>query len=146
MMRILVADPDDDTRFILTEALRHICVEVVQASAAETAHDLATRGFVDAVILNYPMRMRAGMSLTRAIRNDPRIGRMPIVNVTSHVTEKLLADAAADGVDRTIPKPADVVTVIEAIESLLVARGARLRGDEARRRRVFRLGDRRDTD
>lgn len=119
MATILLADQDSDTRIILSEALKQQGIGVIHAADAESAHELARKHCVDVIVLNYPMRLRSGVTLTRAIRKNARLANLPILNFTSHVTPTLLADAAADGVTHTVEKPADIHSILQLISQLL---------------------------
>ena len=131
MVTVLIADPDEDTRMILAAALRHEAFAVLEAADAETAQQLARTKPLDLIIVNYPMRLPSGVTLTRAVRELAGLSRLPIVNFTSHATEETLIDAQNDGVTRTLPKPAHVPTVMETIRALtdpeLILRGAKSR-------------------
>jgi two-component system chemotaxis response regulator CheY len=118
MPTILIADYDDDTRFIVRKTLEEMELDVVEANTPLAAHRLA-RGGVDAIVLNYPMQFADGVTLTRAIRADTQLASVPILNLTSHVTDVMLADAAADGVTCTLAKPVNIEAIVGAIRSLL---------------------------
>ena len=122
MPTILVADRDQDTRLILATALRHVNLDVIEASDPDLAYASLCKTHVDAVVLNYPMPLGNGMTLTRAIRSNARIYYLPIINLTSHVLPEIEADAASDGVTRTLPKPAHILELIELLESLIGVR------------------------
>lgn len=112
---VLIADADYDSRFILSTALRNANLNVIVAADAESAHEIAMSREVDLVLLNYPMLMPDGTPLTRVIRGDANLRRVPIINVMSHVTAELVEDAAADGVTHTLLKPTDIWTVLQLV-------------------------------
>lgn len=122
MPTILIADRDQDTRLILATALRHVHLDVIEASDPDLAYASLCKIPVDAVVLNYPMQLENGLTLTRAIRNNERIDYLPIINLTSHVLPEIEADAATDGVTYTLAKPAHILKVIELLESLVGVR------------------------
>ena len=119
MPTVLIADADCDTRLILATALRHAQHEVIEASNAEDAFSSLSSTHVDAVVLNYPMPLNSGVTLTHAIRAHARMGRVPIINLTSHVVPDVEAAASADGVTFTLAKPAHVLGVLALLESVL---------------------------
>lgn len=118
MTTVLVADPDMDTRRILSTVLRDEGMNVIETHDAENACYLLQRHGVDVVVLNYPLRLSEGVTLTRAIREDARLANVPIVNFTSHVTPSSRADAKADGVTYTIEKPAHVYAIVNVVRAL----------------------------
>jgi CheY-like chemotaxis protein len=119
MPTVLIADQDEDNRTILSTALRAAHLNVIDTADAESARELATRSGVDLILLNYPMILRDGTTLTRAIREDQHLSRVPIINLMSHVTPQLTAEAAADGVTHTLFKPIDVWTLMQLIRRCL---------------------------
>ena len=119
MQLILLADPDEDTRRILSLALAHEKFGVLQAETAERAKSLAAARAPDLIVLNYPMRLHSGESLTRSLRRAPQSHHMPVLNFTSRVTPEAIADAAADGVSVTLSKPATLDAVVDTIRQLL---------------------------
>ena len=122
MARVLLADSDADTRTILRCALLYENFEVIEAPDADAAHRLARSCPVDLIVLNYPMRLRTGVTLTQALRDVDRLRHLPIINFTSHVTRKTIIDACRDGVTRTLAKPAHVDTVLAMIRGLIEPR------------------------
>ena len=76
MHAVLIADGDRDTRILVRQALRRERFEVVEAADPESARELALSVPIDMVILNYPMRLQSGVSLTRALRKDARLNSL----------------------------------------------------------------------
>ena len=124
MSTVLIADPDYDTRYILAEALKNEKISGVEAADPELAYDIAREVAIDVVILDYPLRMNTGVSLTRTLREHPRLGALPILNFTSRAVDTVLADARVDGVTHTICKPAPIHELVETVAALLYAGGA----------------------
>jgi two-component system chemotaxis response regulator CheY len=94
----------------------------MDAADGDTAHKIALRTPVDVILLNYPMHLSDGTTLTHAIRQTPALRRLPIINLMSHVTPQLVAEAAADGVTHTLVKPTDVWTVLQLINACIERR------------------------
>jgi CheY-like chemotaxis protein len=123
-MTVLLADRDEYTRRTLSAALRHCGMTTLEAAEPDLAHDLMQRHAIDVVVLDYPMRLSSGVTLTRAIREEARVANIPIINLTSYVTGDSADDAKADGVTQTIGKPADIRAVIDVIRAFVHARGS----------------------
>lgn len=118
MISVLIADPDEDTRIIVSTALRNVGIDVVEAANPESAENIVADQHFDLIILNYPMPLASGVTLTRALREHHRMANVPVLNFSSHITAHLLAAAEADGVTHTIEKPADIDAVIEMVYAL----------------------------
>jgi CheY-like chemotaxis protein len=116
---ILIADEDPDTRTIIATALEFDDLEVLEADSPEAAYDAVRRRPVDLVILNYPMRLASGPTLTAILRKSARTRSLPILNLTSHVTPEVLADARADGVTFTLNKPTEIPSIVELVRAML---------------------------
>jgi CheY-like chemotaxis protein len=122
---VLIADEDRDTRTILATALELDDVDVLEADSPEAAYYAARRRPVDLIILNYPMRLGSGPTLTATLRKSERTRRLPILNLTSHVTPDVLAAARADGVTFTLSKPAELPSILELVRALLSTQSPR---------------------
>jgi CheY-like chemotaxis protein len=119
MVTVLIADPDEDTRKILMTMLRYMQFDVLEASTAEAAQQLYRSQPVDLMVMNYPLRLANGVTLTRALKKSQRYHGIPVLNFTSRVTPEAAADAAADGANVTVAKPAPVDAVVAVIRRLL---------------------------
>lgn len=119
MPTVLIADQDQDSRTILSTALRAARLTVIATGDAENAREVASRRRIDVVVVNYPMLLTDGSTFTRAMRNDTRMRQVPIINVMSQVTPELLANAAADGVTHTLAKPTDIWTLLQLVRACL---------------------------
>src|SRR5688572_24155113 len=119
MRTALIADADEDTRRILTVLLKLLHFGVLEASTAEGARSLYGTHTVDLIVLNHPMKLASGLTLTRALRQSESGHDVPILNFTSRVTPDSIADAAADGVDLSLSKPAHIDTIRAAIRRLV---------------------------
>jgi chemosensory pili system protein ChpA (sensor histidine kinase/response regulator) len=58
------------------------------------------------------------------VRNDPRLADVPIIMVTSRVGEKHRARAIELGVDDYLGKPYQESQLLDAVETLVLARRA----------------------
>jgi len=115
---ILVADEDIDTRIILRTVLERIDFIVVEAANADDAMEAARVCDPHLIILNYPMADRTGATLVQRLRTLPTTQRVPILNLTSRVTQKFLDDAHREGVAVSIPKPIDVARIVVVVGEL----------------------------
>jgi CheY-like chemotaxis protein len=115
---ILVADEDNDTRVILRTVLERNRYVVVEATTGDAAFEAAQQHTFDLVILNYPMADASGETLVRRLRHSSVTRFVPILNITSRVVPQFLLEAAAEGVDLTLPKPLDVESLLAVVSDL----------------------------
>lgn len=118
MPTILIADQDADNRTIFKSVFRNERWTVFATADAVTAQRIARTHPVDVLLVNYPMRLPSGVTLTRAIREEPRLAALPIVNITSDATEENMADAMADGITHTVRTPFSANGVVALIYAL----------------------------
>jgi CheY-like chemotaxis protein len=116
MPTVLIVDADVDTRAILRMALEANDFTVLEAADGRAALDLV--GHCDAVVLNYPVTMGDGSTLTAQLRADQNRD-LPILNLTSHALAAEIESAIRDGVSATLIKPHSPSVVISTIRSLL---------------------------
>jgi two-component system, chemotaxis family, chemotaxis protein CheY len=115
---ILVADDDFDTRIILRTVLERHTFKVIDAATADDALAAARTAHFDLVILNYPMLCEDGHTLVERLRESPNARGCPILNLTSRVVPRMLEMAAAQGVNKTLPKPIDVEQLLRVVGEL----------------------------
>lgn len=119
---VLVVDEDFDTRQILRDLLEHLGWYVLEAAESSVALAAALRQPPGLIIENHPMELEPGRTLTHALRSSPLTARVPILNLTSRATDHELEAARAAGVTCSIPKPAELARIIEAIHVLSSSR------------------------
>ena len=118
---VLVADDDVDTRIILRAVLERVGFSVLEATTADEAIAHAQRAPVDLIIVNYPMPDTDGVTIARRLRSLPAVTRVPILNLTSRVVPQYVEQAAAEGVNLTIPKPIDIEDFIRIVHRFVSA-------------------------
>jgi CheY-like chemotaxis protein len=115
--RILIAEDHLDSRAALSALLEALGFEVLQAANGREALELAGTASPDIVLMDMMMPEMDGFEATRAIRSDPRFGRVPIIAVTAMEGAQTIAFGA--GVDDYVPKPVDARMLLNKIERLL---------------------------
>jgi CheY-like chemotaxis protein len=118
MPTVLIADRDVDTRMILKSVFRNERWTVFETPDAVTAQRIARDHPVDVLLVNYPMRLPSGVTLTRAIRSEPRLAALPIVNLTSDPSAETREDGMADGITHTVRKPFSAQALVDLIAAL----------------------------
>ena len=106
--RALVAEDSGLMRHLLRQRLETANIEVVMADNGRQALDILGRpGAVppDIVISDIEMPLLDGYALTRAIREDPALRRLPVILFSSLITDELRHKGESVGADAQIAKP-----------------------------------------
>ena len=126
--RIVVIDDDPDfceyTRIILESA----SYEILTATNAADGLALVRRITPDLVITDVMMSYSLeGISVTRAIRNDPTINHIPVLVITAIArtpTEELFPPSARPAPEGFLTKPVQPGTLLAAVERCLSSTSA----------------------
>jgi two-component system, OmpR family, phosphate regulon response regulator PhoB len=103
-LRVLVVEDEPGMLDIMRVNLEHKGYEVVPAQdGVEAWRQLELRG-PDALVLDIGLPQMSGFRVLKLLRRDPKLGRIPVVVVTSHSFEEV-AEIASDGVESFIQKP-----------------------------------------
>lgn len=115
--RVLVADDEEAMRkFIARQLPRY---EVVQAADGGAAWKLAQSTQPDLIILDLMMPEMDGIEVTRKIRGNANLARIPIILITAQASESPRLEALEAGVNDFISKPFSTVELGVRAENLL---------------------------
>ena len=104
--RILLAEDDAANRHVLTRLLERSGVTVTAVEDGRKAVAAVTTGAFDMVLMDINMPEMDGLTATRTIRGlGAEHGGLPIVAVTSEVSEADLTKMRAAGFDGCLEKP-----------------------------------------
>jgi len=104
--RVVLLDSNELNRLVLRRHLMSSSVEVEEASTAAEGLEALRRGKHDAIVLEMQLDGTDGISVARAIRADPLIGKTPIVLVTAIGRRRADIDFfKAEGIDTFVMKP-----------------------------------------
>jgi CheY-like chemotaxis protein len=118
VLSVLIADQDEDTRIILRETLLREGMHIIEASTPDSAREVLGKEHVDLIIVNYPMVLSSGETLTHYLRRSAGLSDIPVLNVSSRVAPLILEKAVSDGVTRTLVKPANITEVVDVVRAL----------------------------
>lgn len=76
----------------------------------------------DVILLDIEMPRMDGYEVASQVRNDARLADVPIIMITSRVSDKHRARAIELGVDDYLGKPYQESQLLDAIEPLVLAR------------------------
>jgi two-component system nitrogen regulation response regulator GlnG len=116
--RAIVADDDDDARFLVAGALRKAGFGVTEATDGlellTLAAGLDSEKFL--VVSDIGMPGCDGITLTQALRG--RAARLPIVLITAYTDSATKRHAFRAGADRVLHKPLDLRQLVDAVVEL----------------------------
>jgi len=127
MTRVLVVDDDDDVRSMLVEMLAAAGFEARAARTGLAALDDAKTSDCDVLVTDLLMPEADGLDVIKAALQAPR---PPAIVAISGGSPRLPASIGlrlceAFGADRVLYKPFSKAELVEAVNGVLAARGAR---------------------
>lgn len=105
LKRVLIVDDNVTNLKLLTCLLAPEQCEVSTATSAKEALDLLRAAPPDLLLLDLQLPDMDGLELTRLLRVDPVLSRLPIVAVTAYAMKGDEDKARAAGVDSYVTKP-----------------------------------------
>lgn len=123
-MRILVAEDDPVTCRFIVSLLEDKGYEVVVAEDGERAYASAISIRPDLIVSDLVMPYRDGFELLRAIRNDDRVARTPIVLLSMRDREEDIVRGFESGADEYVVKPFNAREFLARVRKLLEPRRA----------------------
>jgi CheY-like chemotaxis protein len=114
--RVLIAEDDPDTRFLLSLVLKEQGYDVVSARDGVEAVALAQKNPPDLIVVDQMMPRMTGSDCVATLRADPTLCRAPVVMVTAAAglvrgTERLRFDAVVE-------KPVELETFVRTVRAL----------------------------
>jgi chemosensory pili system protein ChpA (sensor histidine kinase/response regulator) len=120
----LVVDDSITVRRVTQRLLERNGMRVLTAKDGVDAVSLLQENLPDIILLDVEMPRMDGYEVAAHVRNDPRLKDIPIVMITSRVSEKHRARAIELGVDDYLGKPYQESQLLDAIEPLVNRRSA----------------------
>jgi len=120
----LVVDDSITVRRVTQRLLERNGMRVMTAKDGVEAVSLLQDHLPDIILLDIEMPRMDGYEVASHVRNDPRLKDIPIVMITSRVSEKHRARAIELGVDEYLGKPYQESQLLDAIEPLVSRRSA----------------------
>jgi chemosensory pili system protein ChpA (sensor histidine kinase/response regulator) len=120
----LVVDDSITVRRVTQRLLERNGMRVLTAKDGVDAVSLLQENLPDIILLDIEMPRMDGYEVAAHVRNDPRLKDIPIVMITSRVSEKHRARAIELGVDDYLGKPYQENQLLDAIEPLVNRRAA----------------------
>ena len=121
---ILVAEDNEDNRFIMKMLLEMRGYRMLTASNGYEAIDIAEREHPDLILMDLRMPLLNGLATTRQLRQhaDARLRQLPVIALSAYDPAQHRAVAIAAGCNDYVTKPIDYDRLEKLIETFLPAR------------------------
>jgi CheY-like chemotaxis protein len=119
LLKILIAEDSEDSRFLLQEFLKRGPYEVTFAENGKTAVEAALSRQFDLILMDIQMPVMDGLAATRLIRNaEQRAGRAPtpLLALTAHTRKADIDLSLAAGCNAHISKPISKSGLLETLQ------------------------------
>jgi excisionase family DNA binding protein len=123
--KVLVVDDDTDFLEIAARFLEKIPdVEIKTTSSGFDAGVLVAEWLPDLILLDFLIPDLDGFEITKKIKGNPRLKKIPIMAVTSITDPRELERVRESGVDSLITKPIDENSFLKRIDRFLYTSSA----------------------
>ena len=116
---ILVADDEPDVRGLVVYRLSRSGYTVLEAQDGEEALALATEHLPDLAVLDVMMPKLDGYGVTRALREDDRTRRIPVILLTARAQEADVGRGFEAGADDYLKKPFSPDELLARVRAVL---------------------------
>jgi CheY-like chemotaxis protein len=127
---ILVVDDNPMNLKLLRLLLAHEGFDVVTAIDAEAAEVVLATVHPTLILMDIQLPGKDGLDFTREIKANPTTRGITIIALTAYAMKGDDQKALAAGCDGYIPKPIDIETFIQDIQTYLISSDIRDRGGE----------------
>jgi CheY-like chemotaxis protein len=117
-LTVLVVDDNSIVLFMMEKYLERQGHTVLTAMNGLAAEKLALTRFPDLIFMDINLPIQDGLTVTRLVREHPKMRSVPIVAFSATDTEEVRAKAAAAGCNAFLKKPLDVGTIDAVLKEL----------------------------
>lgn len=103
--RILVVEDQEDNRKIVRDLVTANGYELVEAATGEEGLEMATRERPDLILMDIQLPGMDGYEVTRRIKANPALKKIPVIAVTSYALSGDDQKAFSAGCDGYVTKP-----------------------------------------
>lgn len=118
---LLLAEDDQDVRSYLKKSLESEYA-ILEAGDGAQAYEKTIQDFPDLVLSDIMMPKRDGLELCTMIKNDIRVGHIPVILMTARSMVEHIKEGFRAGADDYIVKPFNMDVLQTRIRSLLASR------------------------
>lgn len=117
--RILVVEDNRDNMMLVSDILRSLNYEVLQAVDGRRGIDMALAEKPDLILMDLSLPQINGWEATRQIKSNPDLKHIPIVALTAHAMVGDRERAFEAGCDDYVTKPINMPDLLSKLHRLL---------------------------
>ena len=123
MSKLLLVEDDEFSRDMLARRLERHGFEMVVAADGREGLQVARQQRPDLIIMDLDMPVMDGHTAIRALQNDPRTFKVPIIVLTAHSSPQDVLAALTSGCSYFETKPIVLKRLLDRIAEMLPAPG-----------------------
>lgn len=117
--RILVAEDDDKSLYLINFLLESQGFQVIKATDGATAVDIAINENPDLILMDMQLPVMDGYEATRRIKAEKKSAHIPVIAMTAYAMKGDRAKSIEAGCQDYITKPIDTKYVLDMIRKYL---------------------------
>jgi CheY-like chemotaxis protein len=121
---LYIEDNTANVELVRRVVSRHPDIRLTAAGRGDVGLEIAFRDMPDAIIVDLHLPDMGGATVVRALRDDPRTSKLPVIVVTADVTHDHEQTMLAEGATAYLRKPLDLVRFERELERALAHSGA----------------------
>jgi DNA-binding NtrC family response regulator len=133
MMRILIVDDEEASRYGMRRALASSDVELVEAASVEEARQIMNRSPADVLLLDVNLPGVSGLEFLRELQDGQSLSPL-VVLITAHGSERMAVEAIKSGAHDYLAKPFEVDDLRLVVKNALETISLRKENDRLRQR------------
>ena len=116
---VLVVDDMAENRALVSDMLKPLGFEVVDAANGRAALEMVARQLPDLILMDIVMPDMDGLEVTRRLRATAAFQTVPIIVVSASVSNSDLEQSASAGANAFLPKPIDLHALLGQLALML---------------------------
>jgi CheY-like chemotaxis protein len=97
MATVLIVDDQRETGHLVARILKFLGHHGIHVPSGEDALSFVRDSLPDAVLLDYMMPGMDGLAVLRALRQDPRTEKLPVIMFSANSDPRIVEDAMREG-------------------------------------------------
>jgi CheY-like chemotaxis protein len=120
--RVVIIDDEPDNIGVIDLVLSHYQAEVHQATSGFAGLQMLEMLTPTLILLDIQMPDISGFEVLPKLRQNPRLGHIPIIAVTAHAMSGDQERILEAGFDGYIPKPVNAMSLVDEILAIIAER------------------------
>lgn len=117
--KVLYIEDSPVNIYIIKRMLKTMDYEIIEAFNGERGVQMAAQEKPDLVLLDLMLPDLDGLEVLRRIRQQRGLSEVPIVALTSHVSQEMRSEALAAGCDGFLEKPVSQSRMLKTLQQFI---------------------------